>query len=86
MLFLRYLWLKTKPREAVILATKIAWPAHGWFVLPVRYGHSSMDRVQIMRAVEASLADCLSKAAFVCRDFAIIGDVISPNLLAMISM
>lgn len=48
-------WLKTKPRESVILATKITGPAHGWFVPPVRYGHSALDRVQITRAVEASL-------------------------------
>ena len=48
-------WLKTKPRESVIIATKITGPAHGWFVPPVRHGHSALDRVQIMRAVEASL-------------------------------
>ena len=48
-------WLKTKPREAVIVATKITGPAHGWFVPPVRHGHSALDRVQIVRAVEASL-------------------------------
>lgn len=48
-------WLKTKPREAVIVATKITGPAHGWFVPPVRHGHSALDRVQIIRAVEASL-------------------------------
>ena len=48
-------WLKTKPRESVILATKITGPAHGWFVPPVRHGHSALDRVQITRAVEASL-------------------------------
>ncbi len=48
-------WLKTKPRESVIVATKITGPAHGWFVPPVRHGHSALDRLQIMRAVEASL-------------------------------
>lgn len=48
-------WLKTKPRESVILATKITGPAHGWFVPPVRHGHSALDRVQIVRAVESSL-------------------------------
>jgi aryl-alcohol dehydrogenase-like predicted oxidoreductase len=48
-------WLKTKPRESVIVATKITGPAHGWFVPPVRHGHSALDRVQITRAVEASL-------------------------------
>lgn len=48
-------WLKTKPRESVIVATKITGPAHGWFVPPVRHGHTALDRVQIVRAVEASL-------------------------------
>ena len=48
-------WLKTKPRESVIVATKITGPAHGWFVPPVRHGHSALDRLQIMRAIEASL-------------------------------
>lgn len=48
-------WLKTKPREAVIVATKITGPAHGWFVPPVRHGHSALDRVQLTRAVDASL-------------------------------
>lgn len=48
-------WLRTKPRESVIIATKITGPAHGWFVPPVRHGHSALDRVQIVRAVEASL-------------------------------
>lgn len=48
-------WLKTKPRDSLIIATKITGPAHGWFVPPVRHGHSALDRVQIMRAVEDSL-------------------------------
>lgn len=48
-------WMKTKPRESVIIATKITGPAHGWFVPPVRHGHSALDRVQIVRAVDASL-------------------------------
>ncbi|MEZ6131569.1 MAG: aldo/keto reductase [Planctomycetaceae bacterium] len=48
-------WLKTKPRESVIVATKITGPGHGWFVPPVRYGRTALDRFQIMRAVENSL-------------------------------
>lgn len=48
-------WLKTKPRESVILATKVTGPAHGWFVPPVRHGHSALDRRQIIQAVEGSL-------------------------------
>ncbi len=48
-------WLKTKPREAVIVATKITGPGHGWFVPPVRHGRTALDRLQIVRAVEESL-------------------------------
>ena len=29
-------WLQTKPRESVIVATKVTGPGHGWFVPPVR--------------------------------------------------
>ncbi|APZ90446.1 aldo/keto reductase [Fuerstiella marisgermanici] len=48
-------WLKTKPRESVIVATKVTGPGHGWFVPPVRHGRTALDRFQIMRAVEGSL-------------------------------
>lgn len=48
-------WLKTKPRDSVIVATKITGPGHGWFVPPVRQGMTALDRHQIVRAVEASL-------------------------------
>ncbi len=48
-------WLKTKPREAVILATKVTGPGHGWFTPPVRHGMTALDRHHIVRAVEASL-------------------------------
>ena len=48
-------WLKTKPREAVIVATKITGPGHGWFVPPVRHGRTALDRHQIVRAVDESL-------------------------------
>lgn len=48
-------WLKTKPRHTVILATKIAGPAHGWFPSPVRDGFATLDRHQIRLAVEGSL-------------------------------
>lgn len=48
-------WLKSKPRESVILATKITGPGHGWFVPPIRHGMTALDRHQIVRAVEASL-------------------------------
>ena len=48
-------WLKTKPREAVIVATKVTGPSHGWFVPPVRHGRTTLDRLQIINAVEGSL-------------------------------
>ena len=48
-------WMKTKPRETVILATKVTGPAHGWFVPPVRHGRTALDRIQITKAVEDSL-------------------------------
>ncbi len=48
-------WLKTKPRESVILATKVAGAASGWFVPPVRHGLTAIDRFHIERAVEGSL-------------------------------
>ncbi|MFY9253952.1 MAG: aldo/keto reductase [Fuerstiella sp.] len=48
-------WLKTKPREAVIVATKVTGPGHGWFVPPVRHGRTTLDRLQIINAVEGSL-------------------------------
>lgn len=48
-------WLATKPRESVVLATKVAGPAHGWFVPPVRHGHAALDRRSIRVALEASL-------------------------------
>ncbi len=49
-------WLKTKPRESVIVATKITGPGHGWFVPPVRHGLTALDRRQVISAVEHSLS------------------------------
>jgi aryl-alcohol dehydrogenase-like predicted oxidoreductase len=48
-------WLKTKPRDSVILATKVAGAASGWFVPPIRHGLTAIDRFHIERAVEGSL-------------------------------
>ncbi len=48
-------WLKSKPRESIILATKVAGAASGWFVPPVRHGLTAIDRFHIERAVEGSL-------------------------------
>ncbi|MFP4156537.1 MAG: aldo/keto reductase [Opitutales bacterium] len=48
-------WLKTKDRDALIVASKVAGPGHGWFKPPVRQGKTALDRLQIRRAVEGSL-------------------------------
>ncbi|WP_300360767.1 aldo/keto reductase [Hydrogenimonas sp.] len=48
-------WLATKPRDSVILATKVAGAASGWFVPPIRHGLTAIDRFHIERAVEGSL-------------------------------
>ncbi len=48
-------WLKQKPRDAVIVATKVAGAAGGWFVPPIRHGLTAVDRHHIERAVEGSL-------------------------------
>ncbi|MCH5373764.1 MAG: aldo/keto reductase [Planctomycetes bacterium] len=48
-------WLKTKPRDAVIVATKVTGPGHGWFTPPIRHGKTSLDRHQILAACDASL-------------------------------
>ena len=48
-------WLKGRPRESLILATKVAGAASGWFVPPARHGLTAIDRFHIERAVEGSL-------------------------------
>ena len=48
-------WMKTKPRETVLIATKVTGPGHGWFKPPVRYGKTTLDRKQIVKACEDSL-------------------------------
>ncbi|MFY9078561.1 aldo/keto reductase [Aliarcobacter cryaerophilus] len=48
-------WLKTKPRDSVIIATKIAGAASGWFVPPVRHGLTAIDSFHIKKAIEDSL-------------------------------
>ncbi len=48
-------WMQTKPRDAIILATKVAGAASGWFVPPMRHGLTAIDRFHIERAIEGSL-------------------------------
>ncbi|HAS49462.1 MAG TPA: aldo/keto reductase [Gammaproteobacteria bacterium] len=48
-------WVKTKPRDSLIIATKVAGAAAGWFVPPIRHGLTALDRFHIETAVEGSL-------------------------------
>jgi aryl-alcohol dehydrogenase-like predicted oxidoreductase len=48
-------WLKTKPRDAIVLATKVSGPSHHWFRSPCREGMTALDRRNITVAVEGSL-------------------------------
>ena len=48
-------WVQTKPRDSLIIATKVAGAASGWFVPPIRYGLTAIDRYHIESAIEGSL-------------------------------
>ena len=48
-------WMKTKPRDAIIMATKVSGPSHVWFRSPKRSGMTALDRWNIVTAVEDSL-------------------------------
>jgi aryl-alcohol dehydrogenase-like predicted oxidoreductase len=48
-------WLKTKNRDAVLIATKVSGPSHGWLRASQRAGKTALDRHNIVRALEASL-------------------------------
>jgi len=48
-------WLKTKNRDAIILATKVSGPSHVWFKSPCRGGTTALDRRHIRKAIEDSL-------------------------------
>ena len=48
-------WLKTKDRDAIIVATKVCGPSHGWIKGSQRAGMTAMDRHNITRALDASL-------------------------------
>ncbi len=48
-------WLADRPRESIIVASKVAGPTGGWFQGPVRSGMTGLDRHNIERACEASL-------------------------------
>jgi aryl-alcohol dehydrogenase-like predicted oxidoreductase len=48
-------WMKTKPRDAIVMATKVSGPSHTWFKSPKRSGMTALDRRNIVVAVEDSL-------------------------------
>jgi len=48
-------WMKTKPRDAILLATKVSGPSHGWIKSAQREGMTALDRHNVVRAIEASL-------------------------------
>jgi aryl-alcohol dehydrogenase-like predicted oxidoreductase len=48
-------WMKTKPRDALLIATKVSGPSHGWIKSAQREAMTAMDRHNIVRAMEASL-------------------------------
>jgi aryl-alcohol dehydrogenase-like predicted oxidoreductase len=48
-------WMKTKDRDALIIATKVCGPSHGWIKGSQRAGMTALDRHNIVRAIEASL-------------------------------
>jgi aryl-alcohol dehydrogenase-like predicted oxidoreductase len=48
-------WMKTKNRDAIIVATKVSGPSHGWIQSSQRAGMTALDRHNITRAIDASL-------------------------------
>lgn len=48
-------WMKTKDRDSLIIASKVAGPSHIWIRAPLRGGKTGLDRHHIVRAVEGSL-------------------------------
>jgi aryl-alcohol dehydrogenase-like predicted oxidoreductase len=48
-------WLAGRPRDSVIVATKVTGPGGGWFAGPLRSGNTALDRWNVERAVEESL-------------------------------
>jgi aryl-alcohol dehydrogenase-like predicted oxidoreductase len=48
-------WLQSKPRDSLILASKVAGGANSWFVPPIRHGLTALDSFHIIKAVEGSL-------------------------------
>jgi aryl-alcohol dehydrogenase-like predicted oxidoreductase len=48
-------WMKTKNRDAIVVATKVCGPSHGWLKGSQRAEMTALDRHNITRAINASL-------------------------------
>lgn len=48
-------WMKTRDRDSLIIASKVAGPSHVWIKAVQRAGKTGLDRHHIVRAVEGSL-------------------------------
>ena len=48
-------WLAGRPRDSLVIATKVAGPMGGWFQAPLRSGKTALDRHNIELACEQSL-------------------------------
>ncbi|MGD9762485.1 MAG: aldo/keto reductase [Candidatus Binatia bacterium] len=48
-------WMADKPRDALVIATKVSGPTQGWFPVPLRAGRTALDGRNIARAVDDSL-------------------------------
>lgn len=48
-------WMQRRDRSSMIIASKVAGAAHGWFNPPVRGGKAAIDGHHIRRAIEGSL-------------------------------
>lgn len=48
-------WMKDKPRDSLIVATKVAGAANGRFAAPIRHQLTAIDRFHIERGIEGSL-------------------------------
>lgn len=48
-------WMRTKNRDALIIATKVCGPSHGWLRGSQRAGMTALDRHNVVRAIEGSL-------------------------------
>jgi aryl-alcohol dehydrogenase-like predicted oxidoreductase len=48
-------WMKDKPRDSLIIATKVAGAAAGWFAPPIRHSLTALDKFHIEKAVDGSL-------------------------------